>query len=243
MRDDFPEGVKRELSGRAGHVCSNPACKQPTSGPSESDKTVTNVGVAAHITAAAPGGARYDVTLTADERRSRDNGIWLCQRCAKAVDDDSSSYTSATLRNWRSQAEESARRDIEQGGSRRVAPVIQAAVYLDPNAVHASGPNAIVLGPNAVSISGPVVSSSNNSPERRLDGPDPDGLYRIDGREICPECRINKGLIYHLQRLSSGGSAYGDAFGNMTYVEPEPTNEWECSVCGTIYTQADAPRP
>ncbi|MCK9414449.1 MAG: hypothetical protein M0Q53_19260 [Prolixibacteraceae bacterium] len=115
MRDDFPEDVKRILAARAVNVCSNPKCKQPTSGPSETDKAVTNVGVASHITAASTGGSRYNPSLTPTERSAIVNGIWLCQKCGKAVDDDSNTYTVEILNNWKNKAEEAARRAIESG--------------------------------------------------------------------------------------------------------------------------------
>jgi hypothetical protein len=53
-RDEFPAAVKAQVSGRVSHRCSNPKCGQATSGPSETIKAVTNVGVAAHITADVP---------------------------------------------------------------------------------------------------------------------------------------------------------------------------------------------
>jgi hypothetical protein len=46
------------------------------------------LGVAAHITAASPDGPRYDQNLSSEQRKSPDNGIWLCQNCAKLVDND-----------------------------------------------------------------------------------------------------------------------------------------------------------
>jgi hypothetical protein len=114
-RDDFSELVKRTLASRVGSLCSNPKCKQSTSGPSESEKAVTNVGVAAHITAASVGGPRYDSSLTSEQRSSINNGIWLCQKCAKAVDDDPVTYTEKLLNDWKTTAEDSARRAIEEG--------------------------------------------------------------------------------------------------------------------------------
>jgi hypothetical protein len=38
-----------------------------------------DIGVAAHITAAAPNGPRYDPSLTSAQRRRHLNGIWLCR--------------------------------------------------------------------------------------------------------------------------------------------------------------------
>ncbi len=123
MRDEFSEDVKRKLAGRTGHHCSNPGCKQPTSGPSEAEKAVTNVGVAAHITAASKGGPRYNPSLTQELRSDFENGIWLCQKCAKAVDDDPSKYTEQVLRNWKKRAEESARKAIENGPQTKENPI------------------------------------------------------------------------------------------------------------------------
>lgn len=115
MRDDFDVRTKTHLAGRVGWICSNPGCRQPTTGPSETEKAVTNVGVAAHITAASPDGPRFDPTLTPAQRRSGDNGLWLCQKCAKAIDDDAVTYTSLLLRVWKAEAEARARTAIEQG--------------------------------------------------------------------------------------------------------------------------------
>jgi hypothetical protein len=123
MRDEFPEDAKRTLAGRAGHRCSNPKCKQPTSGPSEAAKAVTNVGVAAHITAASVGGPRYNPSLTQKQRSDIENGVWLCQKCGKAVDDDHITYTERLLRDWKMRAEELAREAIEVGPLPRPLPI------------------------------------------------------------------------------------------------------------------------
>ncbi len=123
MRDEFPENLKRILAGRAGHCCSNPNCKQPTSGPSEAAKAVTNVGVAAHITAASVGGPRYNPSLTQKQRSDIENGVWLCQKCGKAVDDDPNTYIERLLRDWKMRAEESAKKAIEEGPLPRPLPI------------------------------------------------------------------------------------------------------------------------
>jgi tetratricopeptide (TPR) repeat protein len=63
------------------------------------------VGVAAHITAASPGGPRYDAALSGAERSAALNGIWLCQTCSKLIDSDLSRYTADLLRQWKTRAE------------------------------------------------------------------------------------------------------------------------------------------
>jgi hypothetical protein len=91
-RDEFPAKVIATLGKRAGLQCS--ICKVLTTGPSsESPSAVTNTGKAAHITAAAPGGARYSAKLSRDERRNITNGIWLCGTHADLIDDDTVTWT------------------------------------------------------------------------------------------------------------------------------------------------------
>jgi hypothetical protein len=63
-RDEFPEQVKRWLAQRVGLRCSNPDCAALTSGPRLNSDKAANIGIASHITAAAPGGPRYNATLT-----------------------------------------------------------------------------------------------------------------------------------------------------------------------------------
>src|SRR3984893_4401229 len=75
MRDDFIKPVVEALAKRVGFVCSNPSCEQLTVGPQEETSGTITIGVAAHITAAAPGGPRYDPALSSDERRSITNEL------------------------------------------------------------------------------------------------------------------------------------------------------------------------
>lgn len=113
MRDDFLADVKDTLAKRAGVKCSNPNCRRQTSGPQVHPEKSVNIGVAAHIHAASPGGARYDPFMTPETRRSIENGIWLCQVCAKLVDNDESRYTAALLRKWKQVSEVAALLDVE----------------------------------------------------------------------------------------------------------------------------------
>jgi hypothetical protein len=113
MRDEFPADVKDMLARRAGMRCSNPDCRRPTSGPRDAPNKAVNIGVAAHITAATQGGPRYDESLSSEKRKSVENGIWLCQNCAKLVDNDAERFTSNILRRWKSLSEEAARLNVE----------------------------------------------------------------------------------------------------------------------------------
>lgn len=79
-----------------------------TVGPNAQAAKATNIGVAAHITAAAAGGPRFDANLTQEQRSAIDNAVWLCQSCAKLIDSDPIPYTVEQLREWRQRAERAA---------------------------------------------------------------------------------------------------------------------------------------
>jgi hypothetical protein len=112
MRDEFPEAVKIVISRRVGNRCSNPDCRALTSGPQEDPEKYMNIGVAAHITAAAPGGPRYDPSLSSEQRRNAENAIWLCQNCAKLIDSDPIHFTEAILLDWKNHAEAAAIQEL-----------------------------------------------------------------------------------------------------------------------------------
>lgn len=108
-RVEFTAGVKSILAHRAGYRCSKPCCRALTVGPGVTPiDSKINLGVAAHITAASPGGPRYDGSLTEEERGSVPNGIYLCQTHAKEIDDDPAGYDVFTLRAWKRDAENDA---------------------------------------------------------------------------------------------------------------------------------------
>lgn len=123
MRDDFTLGTRDTLAKRVGYRCSNPNCRLLTSGPQKDPSKTVNVGIAAHITAASQKGPRYDENITSEQRQDISNGIWLCQNCAKLVDNDSARFSSETLRSWKTKAESAALDEIE---CRSTAPVNQA---------------------------------------------------------------------------------------------------------------------
>lgn len=111
-RDEFSAGTKRLLEKQSGNHCSNPSCRRVTSAASSDGATVISIGEAAHITAAAPGGPRYDETLTAGDRKSAENGIWLCKDHARAVDSEDPHFTVKLLKEWKQQANEAVWRSI-----------------------------------------------------------------------------------------------------------------------------------
>jgi hypothetical protein len=112
-RDEFLREIGDIAAKRVGLRCSNPNCRKPTAGPQVTQRKAVNIGVAAHISAAAKGGPRYDPNMLPEERSAIENCIWLCQNHAKLVDNDPARYTSDILRRWRRIAEEAALMEIE----------------------------------------------------------------------------------------------------------------------------------
>jgi len=115
-RDDFTKDTIRKAAGRVGYRCSFPGCPNATIGASmESSNKTAVTGVAAHICAAAEGGPRYDKNMTATDRRSIENCIWLCQTHSKLIDTDEKTYTVEILRQWKADAETSASKALANG--------------------------------------------------------------------------------------------------------------------------------
>ncbi len=112
MRDDFLAKTRRLLSQRVGHRCSNPQCRALTSGPALDSLRAVSVGIAAHITSASPDGPRYDPALSPTERRAPENGVWLCEVCARRVDEDREGHPREVLLFWKQDAEETAHKEL-----------------------------------------------------------------------------------------------------------------------------------
>lgn len=128
MRDDFALDVKRMIALRVAYRCCNPTCGATTTGPQVDPGKATNIGVAAHITAAAPGGPRYEGSASVEQRTSSENGIWLCQNCAKLIDNDEVRFSETLLRHWKQIAEHRASEQLGRRSpfDRGDAPVLEA---------------------------------------------------------------------------------------------------------------------
>jgi len=86
-RDDFNKPVVDALAKRAAFICSNPDCRTLTIAPSSEDTLkFIYIGKAAHIAAASEGGPRFDRGMSSDDRKSIDNGVFLCSNCADMID-------------------------------------------------------------------------------------------------------------------------------------------------------------
>src|SRR5258708_6258725 len=102
---DFPELIKQRLRERVAFMCSHPLCRRLTVKRSSEGDGIVRQGKAAHIHAAGLGGPRADPGQSEEMCRSFENGVWLCDICAREVDDNRVKYPAELLRQWKAEAE------------------------------------------------------------------------------------------------------------------------------------------
>lgn len=126
QRDDFSSKVVEEIAKRAAFICSNPDCRALTVAPTDFTENIfTYIGQAAHITAAAPGGPRYDSAMNSEERKSISNAIFLCSNCATAVDKNNGiGFSVETLREWKSTHDQWVRSNLNKSIPTSAQPAI-----------------------------------------------------------------------------------------------------------------------
>jgi hypothetical protein len=88
------------------------------------------LGRAAHITAAARGGPRFDAALTRQQRRSIHNGIWLCCDHADEVDTNRHRFPAELLRDWKASAEDAAQSELGKARPSREDAIHQVIAVL-----------------------------------------------------------------------------------------------------------------
>lgn len=121
MRDNFNRQTTQKLAERAGFICSNPLCHRLTVGPSGKDSSKSiRTGVASHVCAASSGGPRYDISQSVTDRKSINNGIWLCATCSAMIDKNNGlDYPSDHLKKWKKDHERLIKECLE-GGKRMI---------------------------------------------------------------------------------------------------------------------------
>ena len=109
-RDDFTQPTIRTLAMRVNFRCSR--CGITTVGPHSDPHKAKKIGEAAHIEAAAGGGARANPKLSEQERKDINNGIWLCGNCHTIIDRDEKKFTVEYLRKLKQEAEQRADEEL-----------------------------------------------------------------------------------------------------------------------------------
>lgn len=107
--NEFRQNTINTLTKRAGQRCSNPDCEKATSGGHSDATKAIIIGEAAHIQGQKlTKSARYNPNMTPVQRRSIENGIWLCRGCHKIVDTDPTKYPVSLLLKWKKDRESNA---------------------------------------------------------------------------------------------------------------------------------------
>jgi hypothetical protein len=179
-RDELYGKAVRALRERVAHHCSNPRCRASTIGPGGPPDKTASIGKAAHIRAAAPGGPRYDPSMTREARRDFANGIWLCSNCATEVDADESAHPVELLLEWKAKAEAAAR--AERG---KRPPRAEDGAKLLAIALTGAGPGA---APMAITNTHTAVAKALGSldPRMAVSTAFADGATRLTLRAVEP---------------------------------------------------------
>lgn len=133
-RDDFPAKIRSAVALRAGYRCS--ICYRPTVGPSEeTSSSITMIGEAAHIHAAAggPGARRHLTSMAPEERSGIGNAIWLCANHARVIDRDQTTYSAEALHNIKQKHETKCAFDLREENT--IMPVVSGLIALGPNVI------------------------------------------------------------------------------------------------------------
>ena len=128
-RDNFSDRTRTQISRLAGGLCSYPGCRAATFGATSDGSAVLDIGIAAHISAAAAGGPRYDANMTSTDRGSASNGIWMCADHGRAIDADVKFYTVGKLREWKRDAEREAFLRVSRHPAPAIASLDAADIY------------------------------------------------------------------------------------------------------------------
>ncbi|WP_312272929.1 hypothetical protein [Pseudescherichia sp.] len=126
MGDKFSPSTVSQLAKRAGYICSNPKCNRMTIGPSEVADSSILAGIASHIRAGSEGGPRYDPNQTSQQRKSINNGLWLCGTCSYMIDkNNGADYTVSQLEDWK-KIHEGMIKDALEGSKRIIFRMLQS---------------------------------------------------------------------------------------------------------------------
>lgn len=163
-RDDFTSKTVDVLGKRVGFLCSNPDCRKHTIGPNSDKEKATIVGVAAHISAASPGGPRYDTNMSEKDRKSIENGIWLCVNCSTLIDKDPNAFPDTLLHSWKDVAENEISDKIK--GKVLATPKEKKLAHIDVDLIYTgssranrgySEKNRDIYGDNPIFVGSPMI--------------------------------------------------------------------------------------
>ncbi|RSZ38217.1 MULTISPECIES: HNH endonuclease [unclassified Variovorax] len=115
------------LAFRSGGVCAFPGCGKHLTYESKLGAD-TYVGEAAHIRGEKPTAARYDATMTDEERDSVDNLIYLCTDHHTVIDKVPADWSTPTLQALKQEHEGKVRQAMEDAFTDLAFPELERAI-------------------------------------------------------------------------------------------------------------------
>jgi len=135
------------LAFRSGGVCAFPNCgKHLTYNAQAGDDTY--IGEAAHIRGEKPTAARYDASMTDDERDNVRNLIYLCTDHHTVIDKVEADWPTASLQRLKENHEKQVRQAMEEAFADVAFPELQNAVSWVANEAPAANGSFDLLAPD-----------------------------------------------------------------------------------------------
>ncbi len=119
--------TKLVLAMRSGNRCAFPGCPRELTVDSPGGNEPVSTGQAAHICGERPGAARYNASMTNDERDSYHNLIYLCGDHHTQIDKQSADFSVECLREMKAEHETRVREGDLQGLSQVAFPELARA--------------------------------------------------------------------------------------------------------------------
>lgn len=139
--------VSKMVFAKSGDCCAMPDCRRPlvTDRTDDGDAEAL-IGELAHIAGLSPGSARYDETMSDEERNSADNLMAVCPSCHSKIDAQRKAYTAERLRKIKADHEAWVRDTLEKGMHEITFPELDMVIshlitaLAEPGEPHAIAP-------------------------------------------------------------------------------------------------------
>ena len=102
MGGNIPKRDLKILCSRSGNRCAMPTCRTKLVADKTDNDRDSIIGEVAHIKGEKPSSARYDSSMTDQDRNCYDNLIFVCGNCHKIIDDQPNTYTVEKLHYMKS---------------------------------------------------------------------------------------------------------------------------------------------
>ena len=125
---EVKETTKRKLASRSGDRCAYPRCDRYLTVNGKGGGDLAFLGIAAHIAGEKQGAARYDSSMTDEQRRSYDNLIYLCGYHHDLIDKQEQDHSIEQLKKLKAKHEDRVREGVNEAIADVGFPELEKAV-------------------------------------------------------------------------------------------------------------------